>query len=266
MSTQIISQETAMTIQPRDITPNTVNTAIAIGKIAWESGAFGTSSEAQAAMVMLKAYELGFPMTAASEFIEVIDGKSQLKPLGAMAIMRAHPEIIRSVSIENITDANGKFFGCRCTIERHEAGRVVPYVKEFTLADAETAELIKPKGNWEKYPQQMCQWRAVGFCADIACPDLLSGMTGLLKRGELMQDPEDINFGEQAVEVQSVPTPVLEAAKPEMTLADLIAKYNDPAVILAVNNGAMPRTNEECAEVAKKCDEYLKQQQEAGEE
>ena len=266
MNNSIIPQNQAL--QPRDITVNTVDTALRIGKVAWESGAFGSASEAQAAMIMLKAYELGFPMTAASEFIEVIDGKSQLKPLGAMAIMRAHPEIIYSVSVEDLTDKNGKYLGCRCTIERVEAGRVVPYTKEFTLADAELAGLIKPKGNWEKYPKQMCQWRAVGFCADLACPDLLSGMTGLLKRGELMTDVNDIGFGGETIEtieVQTVQTAQIEApAEPEITLADLITRFGDPAIILTVNNGAMPRTNAECAEVARKCEEYLKNQ-EAGE-
>lgn len=246
MTNEIITRNTAM--MARDITPNTVNTAIAIGKIAWDSGAFGSSSESQAAMIMLKAYELGFPMTAASEFIEAIDGKAQLKPIGAMAIMRAHPEIIRSVQCEDLRDPAGKYLGCRCTIERNENGRVVPYVKEFTLQDAETAQLIKAKGNWEKYPKQMCQWRAVGFCADIACPDLLSGMTGLLKRGELMTDPEDIDFGNTGFEPEvvevSAPAPVTDS----MTIQELM-KLHDAADILAINNGAMPKTNAECYEI-----------------
>lgn len=247
MSTEIIAQNNSLAMKPRDITPNTVNTALAISKIAWESGAFGSSSEAQAAMVMLKAYELGFPMTAASEFIEVIDSKAQLKPLGAMAIMRAHPEIIRSVSIEDLKDESGKYLGCRCTIERNEAGRVVPYIKEFTLEDAKTADLIKSRGNWEKYPKQMCQWRAVGFCADIACPDLLSGMTGLMKRAELMEDPDDIKFGSTDFEAE----PVIEAVPvPEGTITvQELMKLHNCADILAINNGAMPMTNEECYEI-----------------
>jgi hypothetical protein len=258
MNTSIITQNQAL--QPRDITTNTVDIALRIGKVAWESGAFGSASEAQAAMVMLKAYELGFPMTAASEFIEVIDGKSQLKPLGAMAIMRAHPEIIHAVNIDRLVDSNGKFYGCKCTIERHEGGRIVPYTKQFTLQDAETAGLIKPKGNWEKYPEQMCQWRAVGFCADLACPDLLSGMTGLLKRGELMTD-EDATTFDGTIEVQTVQTARIEApAEPEITLTDLIARFGDPAVILTVNGGVMPQTAAECAEVARKCEEYLKKE------
>lgn len=249
MSNEIITRNsnTLAAIQPRDITPNTINTAVQIGKIAWESGAFGSASEAQAAMVMLKAYELGFPMTAANEFLEVIDNRAQLKPLGAMAIMRAHPEIIRSVSVEDLTDEKGNYTGARCTIERNEAGRVVPYIKEFTLQDARTAGLIKEKGNWEKYPKQMCQWRAVGFCADIACPDLLSGMTGLMKRAELMEDPNDIMYGETF----AAPAPVVEISTPkpestkEMPLSELIAKH-DIESVLEINNGAMPKTNAEC--------------------
>lgn len=246
MSNEIITRNsnTAVSIQPRDITPNVINTATMIGKIAWESGAFGSASEAQAAMVMLKAYELGFPMTAANEFLEVIDNRAQLKPLGAMAIMRAHPEIIRSVSVEDLSDEKGNYLGCRCTIERNEAGQVVPYVKEFTLQDAKMAGLVKDKSNWEKYPKQMCQWRAVGFCADLACPDLLSGMTGLMKRAELMEDPNDIMYGE-VVEI-SAPEP-----EKEMLLSELISRH-DIESVLEINNGAMPKTNAECYELHEK--------------
>lgn len=240
---QIVPQNA---IQSRDITPNTITTATMIGKIAWESGAFGSASEAQAAMVMLKAYELGFPMTAANEFLEVIDNRAQLKPLGAMAIMRAHPEIIRSVSVEDLTDEKGNYIGARCTIERNEAGRVVPYIKEFTLQDARTAGLVKEKGNWEKYPKQMCQWRAVGFCADLACPDLLSGMTGLLKRAELMEDQNDIMYGETITE------PVIEVTETKkMPLSELIARHSIEDV-MDINSGVMPKTDEECFEVHEK--------------
>ena len=247
-SNEILPQNAvnAIQIQPRDITPGTVSTAIAISNIAWESGAFGAASPAQAAMVMLKAYELGFPMTAANEFLEVIDSRAQLKPLGAMAIMRAHPEIIRSVSVEDLFDQNGKYFGCKCTIERYEAGRVVSYSKQFTLQDAEMAGLIKPKGNWEKYPQQMCQWRAVGFCADIACPDLLSGMTGLLKRGELAEDPGDYAFDSTPITIEQ---PAEQPA--EMTLEKLTSLH-DLADILAVTGGVMPQSAEDCEAVHQK--------------
>ena len=255
MSNEIITRNsnTAISIQPRDITPSIINTATMIGKIAWESGAFGSASEAQAAMVMLKAYELGFPMTAANEFLEVIDNRAQLKPLGAMAIMRAHPEIIRSVSVEDLSDEKGNYLGCRCTIERNEAGQVVTYIKEFTLQDAKMAGLVKDKSNWEKYPKQMCQWRAVGFCADLACPDLLSGMTGLMKRAELMEDPNDIMYGEtysEPIQIVDAPAPKLESAK-EMLLSELISRH-DIESVLEINNGAMPKTNAECYELHEK--------------
>ena len=248
MSNEIISQNvhTTAIMQARDITPHIITTATMISKIAWESGAFGSASEAQAAMVMLKAYELGFPMTAANEFLEVIDNRAQLKPLGAMAIMRAHPEVIRSVSVEDLTDEKGNYIGARCTIERNEAGRAIPYIKEFTLQDARTAGLIKEKGNWEKYPKQMCQWRAVGFCADLACPDLLSGMTGLMKRAEMMEDPNDIMYGEPVIE--AVP-----AQEPEkgMPLSELISRHSIEDV-MEINAGAMPKTDAECYELHEK--------------
>ena len=234
-------------LQPRDLTPNTVSTATMISKIAWDSHAFGSASEAQAAMIMLKAYELGFPMTSANEFLEVIDNRAQLKPLGAMALMRAHPEIIRSVLVEDLYDTGHKYIGCRCTIERIEGDRTTKYIKEFTLEDAKTAKLVKPDSNWEKYPKQMCQWRA-GFCADIACPDLLAGMTGLMKRGELMNDPDDFTFEQPEVTVidSHVSEPKPEAD--DIPISDLMSMYG-PEKILEANNGMMPNTAAERAAV-----------------
>lgn len=245
-----MSNELAIEMQPREITLNTVQVAQYMGELAYKSGIFKAPKAEAAAMIMLKGYELGFPMTAAAEFINVIEGTVGLTPRGAMAIMQSHPEIIKSVDVTDI-EKDGKYYGCKCEIVRIKNGQEYKYTKTFTMDDAQKADLIKPKSGWEKYPQQMCQWRALGFAADLACPDLLAGLTGLLKQPELTADGSiqpviDTERSEQ-LKVEVIDP------EPQITLSELISKYGAEN-IMAVNNGAIPKNNEECARI----DEILK--------
>lgn len=236
-------------IQPREITPTIVTTAQSMGEIAYRSGIYAAPKPEAAAMIMLKGYELGFPMTAAAEYIQVIDKQIGLTPRGALALMHAHPEIIRSVKVEDLIDSNGAYYGCRCTIERHNGNQISTYTKQFTLDDARTAGLVKPNSNWEKYAQQMCQWRAIGFAADLACPDLLGGLTGIMKMGETVPMNEVGAFDVQPATVEETPVIVeTVSSNPEINLSQLMAEF-DAGAILAANNGVMPRTNAECTEI-----------------
>lgn len=221
-----------------------------MGALAYESGIFKAPKAAAAAMIMLKGYELGFPMTAAAEFIQIIEGTVGLTPRGALAIMHNHPEIIRSIDFTDL-EKDGKYFGCRCDIVRIVNGKDKKYSKTFTLEDAEKAQLVKPNSGWDKYPSQMCQWRALGFAADIACPDLLAGMTGLLKQPEVIEESNYADFAGEPVVIE----PAVEPAQ-EITLSDLLAKY-DPQSIIDANSGSMPRTNAECAAIDAKLESGL---------
>ena len=238
-----------LSIQPKEVTLNTVQIAQYMGELAFKSGIYKVSKPEAAAMIMLKGYELGFPMTASAEFITLIEGTVGLTPRGAMAIMQSHPEIIKSVDVTDI-EKDGKYYGCKCEIVRIKNGQEYKYTKTFTMDDAQKAELIKPKSGWEKYPQQMCQWRALGFAADLACPDLLAGLTGLLKQPELTAEGgvQPVVYTEQTEPQYEV----IETAQ-QITLNELIDKYGAEN-IMAVNNGAIPKNNEECARI----DEILK--------
>ncbi len=221
-----------------------------MGQLAYESGIFKAPKAAAAAMIMLKGYELGFPMTAAAEFIQIIEGTVGLTPRGALAIMHNHPEIIRSIDFTDL-EKDGKYYGCRCDIVRIVNGKDKKYSKTFTLDDAEKAQLIKPNSGWDKYPAQMCQWRALGFAADIACPDLLAGMTGLLKQPEVIEESSYADFAGEPVIIEPAAEPAAE-----VTLSDLLAKY-DPQSIIDANGGSMPRTNAECAAIDAKLESGL---------
>jgi hypothetical protein len=61
----------------------------------------------------------------------------------------------------------------KCIIKgtRKDTGDV--YTSEFTVDDARTAGLVKPGGNWEKYPKNMVFARAISDLAKFLFPDVI---------------------------------------------------------------------------------------------
>lgn len=197
---------------------------------------FGVSSTAQAQAIMLKGYELGFPFTASFEFVRVIEGRPELIPRGALAMLHASP-VIKRIEIKRLTVNGTQYCGHEVTIERVNG---FTYTARWTLEDAKRADLLKPKSGWEKYPENMCLWRAVGFAADVAAPDVLMGNTGLLTRPEQF----GVAISEQGDIIESEPRVLL-------TVNFLIEKYGVEAV-LAANDGNIPETQEAIDAVAAK--------------
>jgi len=161
-------------------TLETWQTIQSIAPIAAAARMFGVTQE-QAAIVMLKGHELGLGLAAAFEFIHVIDGKPSIAPKGALAIMHMSGAV--EMRLTRLTDPKGNFTGYECHMKRKDTN--FEHTTRFTLEDAKRAYLTEGSptssgkrgyGNWEKYPENMCQWRAIGFAADVVCPDLLGGM------------------------------------------------------------------------------------------
>lgn len=240
--------------QNRDLTPVRWQMLREIAPIMHESRLFGVTSQAAATAIMLKGYELGLGVTASFEFIQVIEGKPSLSPRGALALIQAQG-VLDEFKITDLLDKSGAYFGAECTMKRGN----VEYTTHFTFEDAKKAQLTEGSptsngkrgyGNWEKYGRNMCTWRAIGFCADIVCPDITGGLTTYLKMPEAFSSvsvDEDGNFEPKAavIDVQ----PHTEPAR--ITLNDLIAKY--PAEqIMAANGGRIPGTDAEIEEVVKK--------------
>lgn len=233
------------------ITPTRVEMAAQMGEIAWKSGICKAPNKEAAVIVMLKGWELGFSMTSSFDYIQVIQGKVGVSPLGALALIRAHPEIVKSCTFEEIRDDKGEFSGMKCIIVRREADTEREYSASFTMADAAQAQLTnatrpnpdgktRESGGYEKYPRNMCQWRALGFAADLAVPDLLGGMTGLIKQPELLDD-ETVTYPTSEHVV------VVEAPK-AIDFAKLTETFS-PDEILRANGGKMPANDEECAKI-----------------
>jgi hypothetical protein len=199
------------------------------------------SSPAAAAMIMAKGAELGLPLTASFDLIHVIDSKPSLSPRGALAILHSSPEIKR-VEIRELADEKSNYLGHECTIERVNG---FAYTARFTMADAKNANLVKDGSGWAKYPRNMCLWRAVGFAADVAAPDIIGGMKTADQFGAQVTAAGDVIPGEWV----SAPTTAEYNADSEASLAaaaaqELVAEYGAEAV-LAANGGQIPTTMEE---------------------
>lgn len=224
--------------EPRALTPSTWQMIQAVAPAMHAARMFGVSSPDAAAAIMLKGYELGFSLTAAFDFIHIIQGKPELNPRGALALLHSSP-LIERVEIIRIEE-KGKYLGHACTITRKDG---FTHTSRVTLDDAKRAGLIKPGSAWESWPENMCMWRAVGFAADVAAPDVTMGSTNLMKA------PERFGVGlDQAGDV-IVDPPANGHNKP--TLADLTERYGAEAVMQA-NGGNIPGTDEEVAAVAQK--------------
>lgn len=227
-------------VTKRELTPQIWNMIVQMAPVMWKSRMFGVVSEDAAAAIMVKGYELGLGITASFEFIQVIQGKPGLSPKGALALLQNHPDI-EKVHIEKLTEKSGAYLGHACTIRRKTG---FEYTAQFTLKDAERAGLIKPDSGWQKYPENMCLWRAIGFAADVVAPDITAGMTTIIKMPEALGVAID-NNGEIIDILPGQPNP----EKPVITLESLLTQYS-PEKIMEANGGKIPATQDEIERVA----------------
>jgi hypothetical protein len=99
---------------------------------------------------------------------------------------------------------------------------------------ARKAGLVKPDSAWAKYEEQMCQWRAIGFCADIAATDITAGGTTLMNAPEAYGVA--LTEGGDVVDVSSTTV----TTDP---LQQLVTQYGAQAVMDA-NDGRIPVNGE----------------------
>jgi hypothetical protein len=225
------------TAATRELTPGIWAMIEKMAPAMYASRLFGVTSIEQAEAIMLKGYECGFSMTAAFDFVQVIQGKPSVSPRGCMALLLSS-SLIKNIEIERLVKVN-VFYGYACTMERINGFK---YTAKFTMDDAKQAGLVKPDSGWSKYPENMCLWRAVGFAADVVAPDVTAGMTTLMKAPEMY----GVALSEQGdvIEGQSVTVPSVDP------LQELITQYGAEAIMNA-NDGQIP-TNGQVEEVRRK--------------
>jgi len=233
---------------------------------------FGVT-EAQAAMVMLKGFELGMGMAASFDFIHTIEGRPSISPKGALALIHRSGELA-GMKIQNLTDPDGAPTRCKVWMKRTNG---VEHETEFSMDDARRAGLVKPKGSWEMYPANMLQWRAVGYCADVVFPDICGGLYRPEELGGVVDAEGEpvISEGETAIsegdggwtEAQytpapappgttesvpatpTLPTPAAEKSAATITVNDILVAGFTAEEIMVANEGRIPATSKECEDI-----------------
>jgi hypothetical protein len=271
---RVIMDERGIVLSNREVTPQVFEMTKSLAPVMHMSRIMGVGSPDQAIAVMLKGYELGMSLTTSFEFIQIVDGKPSLSPRGALALLHNSKEI-DALKITRLVDAKGNFYGYECYMKRGN----FEHTGKFTLDDARKAGLVKAGGNWEKYPENMCQWRAIGFCIDVVAPDITGGLTFFLKMPEtenvqvsdtgdwIQAETKIIDVsaaGKPKVDVDKLigelgfppdkpkQQPVVIVQKPQpITLDELLSNFGAEK-ILSVNSGKIPGTDGEVQEVAVK--------------
>jgi hypothetical protein len=235
------TNNTLALVPQRELTPSIWKMIMEMAPVMYKSRLFGVTSQEAANAIMLKGFEMGLGLTASFEFIQVVQGKPALSPRGALALLHNSP-LLTEINIKRLED-KGKFVGFECTMKRKTG---FSYTARFTMDDAQRAEVVKPGSGWQHYPENMCLWRAVGFCADVVAPDVVGGLTAVLKMSESLD--VTLTTGGDFVDVQPSSVPAAPVI-PVITLDELLQKY-DPDMILVANDGRMPMSDGEVAAVA----------------
>lgn len=139
---------------------------------------------ANAFLVILYGQRLGLPPEIALSTVSVVKGKPRMAGQLLLAKVREAGHKPKIVHGEN---------QCTVTITRGDDGD--EHTETFTLAEAVKAGLCKIKEGepyarsqngeplpWETYTKRMLQWRAVGVCVDVICPEV---KMGFVVEGEL---------------------------------------------------------------------------------
>ena len=230
----------------RELTPNVIDMALRLAPTFKESRLFGVATDAQAATICLKGYELGLSLTASFELIHVIDSKPAISPRGALALILNSP-LLENLEIKDENDDKGAPWACTVTMKRKNG---FSYTARFTMDDAKRAGLIKAGSGWEKYPANMLRARAIGYCADVVFPDVLGGLKRADEFGANLDTAGNVVDGQWS----AVPTPTMTAlqpaaAAPTITLQQLVDQFGAEA-IMAANGGQIPSTQEQLDDVA----------------
>lgn len=195
----------------------------------------------EAAMsVMLMGAELGLSFTASFQYIHFIEGKPSLSPQGALAIIR-QSGLLESIQV--IEDAQG----CSVTMMRRGGES---YTSRWTVGDARRAGLIKDRGAWEKYPANLCRWRAIGYCADFLFPDVLGGLKRADEFGASIDEAGNVTdaaFTPTTVDIDAAST---TPETPTYSAEDLIWQYGADAFVTA--GGLLAQTTADLAAVAER--------------
>lgn len=200
-----------------------------VGTKAVRSGMLPTAIKTPeaAAIIALKARELGMPIMVGFSHIHVINGKPTLSAEMLQALARKNlPGLVINIIESTNEKASVEFI-------RPESGSR-PYKITFTIEDAKKAELLK-NPTWTKYPAAMLWSRAVSAGLRKVCPEALIGVSYTPEELGAQVDEEgnviETNGRHVSEEMPDTPPPtppVSEKLKLQKQMVDLMKEKGIP--------------------------------------
>lgn len=170
------------------LAPTTLNEAVAFARVAYASGTTQAKSPEQAAMIIVRALELGIPVGSALTSMNVINGKVCMPADLQVGLVKARRDVCEYFRLVSVDDA-------AATFETLRRGDPEPTRLTFTIAEAERAGLPQRNDNWKKYPRQMLKKRASAFLVRDVFPDLVAGLYDPDEMREVEPRPAARNLG-----------------------------------------------------------------------
>jgi len=187
LPTQVVVRKSPKALSQRD--------PVKIAEHFFKSGYFkDTQSMSQAVVKIIAGEELGLGPMASVQGITIIEGKLGFTGNLTASLVKQH----ETYSYKVLKTTNE-----RCVIEFYD-GDELQGVSEFTVEDAERAELVKDKSNWVKWPKAMCFNRALTQGVRAYIPDVTAG-TPAYTDDEIEEVVTEQSEGE-VVEEGSAPT------------------------------------------------------------
>lgn len=182
-------------IQP--IIPRTIDevgriaNAVIMAGLAPDSYKHGSDKEVASKIMVsiMKGAEIGLAPLSALANIAIINGKPCLYGDGAVALVQRSGQVEKweeSITGDEMTDE----WTAHCAIWRK--GQEVPYIGEFSWANAKRAKLIA-KGPWVQYPERMLMWRARTYAMRNGFADCLSGLAIVEEVRDMPEPPKPID-------------------------------------------------------------------------
>src|SRR5262249_52441561 len=127
---------------------------VALGKAHLETGLApkGLDTSQKCGLVLLKAMELGVPLTTAYEFFYVTNGRLGVMGQMVRALVNSKCEGDGYIHVEKSSPTGATCVGYR---RGQKPVRVT-----FTIEDAKRAGLLEKNANWKQYPEDHCVAKA----------------------------------------------------------------------------------------------------------
>lgn len=158
--------------------------------------------------------------------IHIIEGKPEIGANLLASFVKRHPDY--DYNVVEITNET-------CTLEFYEGDRKLGE-SNFTVEDAKRAGLVKPKGNWEKWPRNMCFARALSNGVRWYMPDVTAGY-GFYTEGEIVEATDVVELAAEG-QLPDIPRREEVAAIVERARAQNHVGLSDVATIQMTLTGA----------------------------